>query len=126
QRTAARTVRRPRQRPFARRLERRSSLTSKFSRRGTVELHQQRQGPVEMVRADLDELFDSPTVQPGGKCRMEPGSRRFRETRVGDLANEDVLEAQSLLAADRGMRLGQDEGPPDQRRGRLVHALLVA
>ena len=47
--------------------------------------------------------------EPFGEARVILGPRRFRQPGVGDVADEDVLEAISRLARERRSQLGLDE-----------------
>jgi hypothetical protein len=63
--------------------------------RRTVQLGEERRGPVEVVGADLHELIDPAAVEPGGERLVQLGTGRLREPGVGDLADQDVLEAEA-------------------------------
>ena len=80
-----------------------------LDRRGAVELGEQRGRAVEVEGADLEQLLAGPLLQPLGEARVMLGARRLGETRVRDLADQDVLELVRRLAADRRARLVEDE-----------------
>ncbi len=75
---------------------------------------------VEVVGADLEQLVAGALVQPLRDLLVQLGARALRETRVRDVADQDVLEAVRGLAGDRGAALAHDEVA--QRAGRRAPA----
>src|SRR5206468_4040065 len=75
---------------------------------------------VEVEGTDLHELLDPAPVQPRSERSVQLGAVGLRKPRIGDLADEDVLEPERVLAGDRGARLPLDEIPYQQRVERLV------
>ena len=69
---------------------------------------------IEVVGADLDELLARDLMQPVGDLLVQLGAGTLRETRVGDVADEDVLEAVRVLARDRRAALAGDEVAQEQ------------
>ena len=90
-------------------LQCRSGPRCELGRDGAVELLVQRRRLVEVVGADLDELLACGLVQPLRHLQVELGTGRLREPGVGDVADQDVLEAVGLLARDRGAVLAREE-----------------
>ena len=80
-----------------------------LGRNGAVELVVQRRRLVEVVGTDLDELFARRLVQPLRHLQVELGTGGLREPGVGDVADQDVLEAVGLLARDRGAVLAREK-----------------
>jgi hypothetical protein len=64
-----------------------------------------------VIGANLHELFDAPTMQPRGEGGVQLRAIGLREAGIGDLADEDVLEPERLLGADRRARLLLDKIP---------------
>ena len=62
-----------------------------------------------MEGADLEQLVACALLQPLGEAGVMLGAVGLGETRVGDLADEHVLEAVGGLAGDRGARLVEHE-----------------
>ena len=69
---------------------------------------------VEVVGPDLDELLARDLVQPVGDLLVQLGAGALGEARVGDVADEDVLEAVRALARDRRAALAGDEVAQEQ------------
>src|SRR6185503_15754562 len=84
------------------------SLSREVCRRRAVEVGEERCRVVEVVRADLEQLVARPLAEPLCEARMVTCPRRFRETRVGDIADEDVLEAIRGLLRERRTQLPDD------------------
>ena len=93
---------------------------------GAVELSEQRGRLVEVVRANLHELLGAALLEPVGEAPVQRCPGVLREPRVGDIANQDVLEAERLLARDRRAVLARDEIPLEQLVERGVHAVVAA
>ena len=85
----------------ARRFERLRGVGGELPRRGAVELLEQGGGLVEVVGADLEQLLAGALAQPVGEALVEVRSRGLGEARVGDLANQHVLEAVGDFTRDR-------------------------
>src|SRR4029453_13417720 len=83
-------------------------------RRCAVELGEERRRLFEVIRPNLEQLLTGPLPEPLGEPTMVRSPSRLREAAVGDLADENVLEAIGVLAADRRARLGQDELAQEQ------------
>ena len=107
-------VRLARDRTLCRLHERGRSLMRELLRRRTFELGEELDGLVEVVRADLDELLTRPLCEPFGESRVVLRASELRHARVGDLANERVLEPVRDLARDRRARLAQEKLPLQQ------------
>ena len=107
-------------------LERRGRLARQIGGRSAVELGEERRGVVEVVRPDLEQLVAGPLAQPLGEARMVLRARRLGQARVGDVADEHVLEAVRGLVLERRARLADDEVAEQQIVDRLVDALASA
>ena len=104
-------------------LERAGRLARQIGRRGAVELGEQRRGMVEVVCADLEQLVAGSLAQPLGEAGVVLRAGRFRQARVGDVANEYVLEAIRGLVLERRARLSDDQVAEQEVVDRLVDAL---
>ena len=62
-----------------------------------------------MVGADLEQLLAGALAQPACEALVQVGPRGFGETRVRDLADQDVLEAVGGLSRDRRAQLRDEE-----------------
>ena len=69
---------------------------------------------IEVVGADLDEFLARDLVQPVGDLLVQVGAGALGQTGVGDVADEDVLEAVGALARDRRAALAGDEVAQEQ------------
>ena len=98
-----------RERALARVRQRHRRLLAQLGGRRAVELGEEHRRLVEVERADLEQLVARAVVQPLGERVVQVGAGALRERRVGDLADEHVLELVGLLAADRRARLADDE-----------------
>src|SRR5205085_4639377 len=99
----------PRERPTARGLERRRRVARERRRAGAVQLEVQPARLLEVVRADLQHLVTGALPQPPCEALVQLGARRLGEARVGDLADQDVLEPVRTLAGDRRPPLLEQE-----------------
>src|SRR4051794_10566195 len=80
-----------------------------------LELLLERDSVLEVVRTDLDELVARrPPREPARHLQVQCGAGGLGEARVGDVADEDVLEAVCLLPADRGALLTNEEVTLDE------------
>ena len=78
--------------------------------RRAVELLEQRRRLVEVVRADLEQLVARPArASQSATCWCSSARARLGEPGVGDVADQDVLEAVGALARDRRAALAGDE-----------------
>ncbi len=102
-------VRLARDRALGRLDQRCRGLLRELLGRRTLELGQELDRLVEVVRADLDELLARALREPLGEARVVLRPRELRHARVGDLADERVLEPVGGLARDRRARLAQEE-----------------
>jgi hypothetical protein len=59
--------------------------------------------------ADLEQLVAGPLLQPAGEARVERRAGRLGKPLIGDLANEDMLELERVLAGDRGACFRDDQ-----------------
>ena len=101
ERVACRLVRLAGQSAPARLLQGLGSFSRELGRRRAVQVGEERRRVVEVVRADLEQLVARSLAEPLRKARMVTRPRRFRQARVGDIADEDVLEAISGLVRER-------------------------
>ena len=111
---ARRAVGLARERAFAGRVQRLGGLVDELVRGGAVELAEEGHGVVEVVGPDLDQLVAGALSEPAREPLMVIRPRGLGQAGVGDLADEDVLEAERHLAADRRARLWQQEVPEQQ------------
>ncbi len=110
------TVRLSRERPTAGLLESQGSLRREVRGDTAFELRIQLGRLVEMEGPDLDQLVRScPAREPPGHLTVEDGPGRLRKAGIGHVANENVLEAVCLLAADGRTGLADEKVPLDER-----------
>ena len=75
----------------------------------SVELGVKRARVVEVVGADLEQLLVGLLAQPLREAGVILGPPGFRETAVGDLADEHVLEPVGRFTGDRRPLFARDE-----------------
>ena len=79
-------------------LERRSGVGGELGRDPSLELELELGRLVEVVGADLDELVgDGAACEPGRQLPVQQCAGGLRQARVGDVADQDVLEPVRLL-----------------------------
>jgi hypothetical protein len=98
----------------ARFLERLARLVAELLGHRPVELAEQLRRLVEMVRTDLDELVVRALAHPARERLMLLGPLRLAHPRVGDVADEYVLEAECAVTGDRRAFLRHDELPLEE------------
>ena len=79
-----------------------------------------------MVSEDLVQLDEvrAPLLEPGGEALVELGPHRLRKRVVGGIANEEVPEAEAVLAYER-RRVRPDQLLPDERGEARRHVGLL-
>ena len=102
-------VRLARDRPLCCLHERARGLLRELLGRRALELGEELDGPIEVVRANLDELLARSLGEPLREARVVLRTRELRHARVRDLADQGVLEAVRRLARDRRARLAEQE-----------------
>ena len=78
-----------------------------------------------MVGTDLQQLLARALSEPLREPRVVLRARELRKARIGDLPDEQVLEAVGRLAGDRGARLAQQELPHQEVVEQHVYVLEV-
>ena len=76
---------------------------------------------VEMVSADLEQLFTGAFLEPLREPRVLLCARLLGQPRVRDLPDQHVLEAEGRLAGDRGTLLAKHELPQQQVVEQRLH-----
>ena len=76
---------------------------------------------VEMVSADLEQLFTGAFLEPLREPRVLLCARLLGQPRVRDLPDQHVLEAEGRLAGDRGALLAKHELPQQQVVEQRLH-----
>ena len=71
-------------------------------------------GGLQVVGANLGQLVPRALAEPAGEALVQLGAGRLGEARVGDLADQDVLEAIGKLARDRRPPLLEQELAQEQ------------
>ena len=85
------------------------AASSASSSGGALELGEELDRLIEVVCPDLEQLLAGALREPLGEPSVVLRTRELRQARVGDLADEEVLEAVRGLAGDRRARLAQEE-----------------
>src|SRR3954453_374263 len=91
-------------------LERGSRLRCEVVGDTPLELLLERDSVLEVVRTDLDELVARrPPREPARHLQVQCGAGGLGEARVGDVADEEVVEALCLLPSSGGALLTNEE-----------------
>ena len=84
-------------------------LRAQLCRNLSVELGRERRRALQVVCLGLHELLGRPRAQPVDEHAVEPCPLALGETRVRDIANQHVAEAERGFARDRRDRLAREE-----------------
>ena len=80
---------------------------------------------IQVVRTNLEQLVAGPFTQPFGEPGVVLRPRRLGQARVGDIADQDVLEAVRRLVLEGRARLADDEVAEQQVLDRIGRVLAL-